>query len=141
MEDGIVFHSWIYHTSTLKFWEENLSIDSKFSIRGSHVKRHEITYRWVLIAMSSHYWYLPLREKCLCSEFFWSVFSRIRTNPNKIRNRKTLNADNSKAVYIVTFTKIQYFFSYYAARNKNHLTLDGFVWENKFASRGNIFSH
>ena len=31
-----------------------------------------------------------LREKCPNSEFFWSVFSRIRTKYGKIRTRKTL---------------------------------------------------
>ena len=36
---------------------------------------------------------LSLREKCPNSEFFWSVFSRIRT-------RKTPNTDTFHEVYI-----------------------------------------
>ena len=36
---------------------------------------------------------LPLREMYLYSEFFWSVFSRIRT-------RKTPNTDTFHAVYV-----------------------------------------
>ena len=39
-----------------------------------------------------------LREKCLYSEFFWSVFSHIHTEYGEIRTRKTLNMDTFHAV-------------------------------------------
>ena len=43
-----------------------------------------------------------LREKCMYSEFFWSVFSRIRTEYQsecgKILTRKTPNTDTSRSM-------------------------------------------
>ena len=41
-----------------------------------------------------------LREKCPHSEFFWSVFSHIRTEHGKIRTRKTPTTDTFQAVVL-----------------------------------------
>ena len=48
----------------------------------------------------------PLRKKCPYLEFFWSVFSRIRTECGeirsmKIRTRKTPNTDTFYAVLML----------------------------------------
>ena len=43
--------------------------------------------------------FLSLREKCPLSEFFWSVFSRIWTEYEKIQTKKTPNTGTFYAVY------------------------------------------
>ena len=42
---------------------------------------------------------MTLREECPYLEFFWSVFSRIRTE--KLRTRKTLNTDTFHPVWVM----------------------------------------
>ena len=50
-----------------------------------------------------------LREKCPYSEFFWSIFSHIRTEYGKIRTRKTPNTDTFQAgQYTVFLCKSHY---------------------------------
>ena len=60
---------------------------------------------------------VPLLGKCPCSEFFWSLQSRIRTESielslliqskcGKIRTRKTPNTDTFHAVYLIFFMEI-----------------------------------
>ena len=44
---------------------------------------------------------LTLRKKCPYSELFWSVFSRIRTENEKIRERITPNTDSFYAVLLI----------------------------------------
>ena len=46
-----------------------------------------------------------LREKCPYSEFFWPAFSRIRTEYEKIRTRKTPNMDTLRNDFV--FLKIR----------------------------------
>ena len=46
-----------------------------------------------------------LRKKCPYSEFFWSVFSRIRTECRKIRTRKTPNTDSFYAEQVIEIFK------------------------------------
>ena len=50
--------------------------------------------------IAAKYMSINLREKCPCSEFYWSVFSRIRIQCEcwKIQTRKTSNAEIFQAV-------------------------------------------
>ena len=43
--------------------------------------------------------WISLREKCLCPELFWSVFSHIRAEYGKMRIRITPNTDTFNAMY------------------------------------------
>ena len=55
---------------------------------------------WKLILHVIYFFKLdlnPLREKCLYSELFWSVFSRIRTEYGEVRMRE--NTDQNKSEY------------------------------------------
>ena len=44
---------------------------------------------------------LSLRKNCPYSEFFWSVFFRIRTEIGEIRTRKTLNTGTFQAASVM----------------------------------------
>ena len=72
---------------------------------GSEIhKRNFATFskKWTLCYL--YYLYGPLREKCRYSEFFWSVFSRIRTEYGEMRSislyliqmRENRNQNNSR---------------------------------------------
>ena len=55
---------------------------------------------WKLILHVIYFFKLdlnPQREKCLYSELFWSVFSRIRTEYGEVRMRE--NTDQNKSEY------------------------------------------
>ena len=45
-----------------------------------------LTFKYCEMVISSYTFQLTLRKKCLLSEFFWSVFSRIRTEGGEIRS-------------------------------------------------------
>ena len=66
--------------------------------------------------------FVPLREKCRYSEFFWSIYSRIRTeywdschlsvfcrnDQISVQIRKTPNKDTFRAVCVLTFASVHY---------------------------------
>ena len=42
------------------------------------------------------FWAIPLREKCPCSELFWSAFFECGKNANSVRMRKNADQNNSE---------------------------------------------
>ena len=73
----------------------NKTSDISWEILGTHKSYNQSSKRCLLCLIEK---LASQREKCPCSDLFWSVFSRIQSEYGKIRTRITSNTDTFYAV-------------------------------------------
>ena len=119
---------------------------------------HWWVWNVVWISILTHFW-LTLCEKCRCSEFFWSVFSRIRTECGEVplisllysvrmwenTDQKNPNAGNFPAVQCSHFvsskdTKTIFFFGVFRGYKMETMTRNGLmIYKVSNTNNTNIF--